>query len=336
MGQLIAGHPVDISVPSCGDVSMLVHSMNHCIKHCKLDWYPADARDTYFKVVLTHDQYTKVRECQEFVELAYRPTVKIRIGDKESVQKVTQIHWSKQNLPTAAKKGTAVEWEVESSRFLPCAHASRWIYIGPIFGNYMFAKKVLATTSTAFVEYPPFEQAMAYGFGDGSNMKGVLSNVEMDLYGLKAIESSNGWSFTPELITGIPKLKTPEEWYAHVRSENGRKLTSWFAPLTRYSSVSNNLRQSRKGAQMASLEAMCEAGQLTEQQREILARFDQMDQADAEIYDLSVMQTTATSIGLVVTTAPALGPPLFSSSSSASSDLPADQAEVYVPEKFTD
>jgi len=324
MGQWKAGVPVDIHIQSSGDVSFLTHSLLWCLSNMKLTWAPVEG--TFFRVILSHENFIKVREANEYLFTASRLNQKIKVGEIESTVAATQIFWSKAGLPTSAEHGKAVEWEFESSRYLSMqANARRWIYVGPIFGHYMFGQTTKVTTSTVVLPEPK-HKAQAYGFGDNSNLRGVLSNVEVEFMGLAAEEKDKSFKFSPETLV-VPVFVDPASWYNHVRAENGRKLSSWFAPITRYSPVSNVLRHSKKGANQAIMQELLEKGGLTEEQVAMIMSTTEVSSGPGEVYsdDAMIPQLTTD----VAPLANLSTDPASSASSGAAPVESEEQGEVF-------
>jgi len=254
--------------------------------------------ESYFKIVLSPSDYRKVAESKAYCSAKYRsqeectfsapaPPVTTEAPANSSqdlsnssqtsnstssqqktkiIQDVTQIHFVDTGLPSSTEKHSQVAWEVRAPEFLHM-NTARWIYCGPIFGRYMFGESHDTSPSTAEYISSPFTKTYAYKFGDGSNCRGVLSNNLVQFIGLeyqKGEDLKNGKFVVKEIP--IEYVNSSVEWYKYVRAENGRKLSFWHSPVTRYSPISNLYRQTKKGALASMTESLYEAGELTQEQ----------------------------------------------------------------------
>jgi len=329
MGEFLVGNPVDIHVTSPGDVSMLACSLVHCLKWLKLDWIPENG---FFKIILSSSDFRKVSEGKEHALSVPRLKCKVRGPSETAERNVTQIFWVDTGLPSADKKGFPVNWERQSYDYLQ-VQGEKWVHIGPIFGEYMFGRVAKAGTSTSApdIPVPPHKKAYAYGFGDGSLTRGVLSNGEISFVGLEF--NPDTAAFTPVTVT-VPSFSDPMKWYEHCRNENGRKLSSWVSPLTRYSPISNCLRHNKRGAAQATTQRLLEEGNLSLEEVAFFMSMTSETNVEGELMpDVedapSGASTTADSSSTTTSTSSTSS---SSASSSSSADTPPEpdiQGEVF-------
>jgi len=257
LGRFLVGQPVDVFLYSVGDAIILVESLQKAFDMV----YDVEKHKGIepFKLIVSHENRPKVHIPEKYIETKPRERVSVNGGTVE----VLQIYYSDQGLPSALVSGVAIDWEGEARKYVPFSKGQQWAYVGPIFGAYMFGEDRPISTSMKSV-VPPLSSSpiTAYGWGDGSLMRGVLSNVPLKFFGAVVSAGSNDEVVRRPDEISVDAFVSSRAWYKYVRKECGVCLSAWFRPVSRYSSCTNLIRQTKKGGVVTSTTQFFEAGQL--------------------------------------------------------------------------
>lgn len=219
-----------IKVYSIGDIPMVCSSLSYMISSLlKLDPKFVEA---YRILVPNSDDLIKVSS-------SYRPRC-VTIQPENT----TYVSWSEITFPSAAVKGTLVDYDYESLNILPRAlHARDFVISTRIWGSTPWGKEVRNESTQEQGRLPDMS---VYSYGDGSEGRGIISSY--DSFVLIGRKVTRLWNDFAAVDIPLTRIHSEKQWLESVRMDIGRRYSFWLNPLVFASPLANVLVVSKKAA----------------------------------------------------------------------------------------
>jgi len=279
------GRKVDLQLLTVGDVTMFQSSIHFWRSLIQNPEKPIEGWDPKLACDLVY-LLPGVEDLQKIPQ-SYR--VYVRDNPRDDA---VSVHWTKTQIPTGEEKKKVVDYDKSSELVVPrYAHTRDFVAFTTIFGAIPFPqdKHVIRRTqqSVSKVDFfrkpsvdlaegkirPPTE-LFVYRFSNASAFRGILSTIkdfQLVGHGYPLIHDKEGRPSptqqrdkTRETLHFIEleRVEAERNWYDRVNEDCSLQVSTFMAPKTRYSPISNLPRMSKNALIVSRATMDSEAGGL--------------------------------------------------------------------------
>lgn len=248
------GRKVDLQLLTVGDIAIFQSSIIYWralinnVEKPLVGWDPALACDLCYLLPGVEDM--------QKIPQAYRAFVRDNPRDD-----AVSVHWTKTQLPTAEEKKKVVDYDKSSELVVPrYAHTRDFVAMTTVFGAIPFphdpvvvrrVEQSLCKLDWYVSQSKLRTRLFVYKFTNASGFRGILSTIpDLNLvgHGFPFVDRGKGIrDKTIETLHFIPleHIKTEASWYNVVSDDCSLQVSSFLAPRSRYSPISNLPRMSK-------------------------------------------------------------------------------------------
>jgi len=254
------GRKVDLQLLTVGDITMLQSSIHYWRSIIQSKDKPLEGWDNKLPCDLVY-LLPGVEDLQKIPQ-SYRQYVRDNPRDD-----AVSVHWTKTQIPTGEEKKKVVDYDKSSELVVPrYAHSRDFVAFTTIFGAIPFPQDKNAVRRTLqsiskidFFRRPDSKvmtELFVYRFSNASSFRGILSTIK-DLqlvgHGFPLLRDKDGnlsptqRDKTKETLhfIDLERVSTERAWYDRVNEDCSLQVSTFMAPRTRYSPISNLPRMSK-------------------------------------------------------------------------------------------
>lgn len=248
------GRKVDLQLLTVGDITIFQSSIHYWRVMLQNKDKPLDGWDPTLPCDLIY-LLPGVEDMQKIPQ-SYREYVRDNPRDD-----AVSVHWTKTQIPTGEEKKKVVDYDKSSELVVPrYAHSRDFVAFTTIFGAVPFpqdkvtVRRIIQSVSKVdFFKKPTAAHPTAlhvYRFSNASSFRGILSTIpDLKLvgHGFPLVKGTMKRDKTKETLhfIDLEEVKSERAWYDRVNEDCSVQVSTFMAPKTRYSPISNLPRMSK-------------------------------------------------------------------------------------------